>query len=91
LRKGSLIELLGYTIFFSNFNLVTLRYRLKGSIVASIYRDLISVARKAPVIALRPSFSYLYRYLARLYGFTKLSIVSVYVVKALYLVENLPI
>jgi hypothetical protein len=83
-RRGSLIGLLGYTIFSSNFNLVALRYRLKGSIAASIYRDLIGVARKAPVIALRPSFSYLYRSLAMPYGFAKLSIVGLYVIEALY-------
>jgi hypothetical protein len=90
-RRGSLIGLLGYTIFSSNFNLITLRYRSKDSIAASVYRDLIGVARNAPIIALRPSFSYLYRSLARPRGFTKLSIVSVYVVEAPYLAEDLPI
>jgi hypothetical protein len=49
-----------------------------------VYRDLIGIARKAPVIALSPFFSYLYRSLARPRGFAKLFIVGVYVVKAAY-------
>jgi hypothetical protein len=89
LYRGFLIGLLGYAIFSLNFNLVALRYRLKSGIAASVCRDLIGVARKAPVIALRPFFSYLYRSLARPYGSAKLSIVGVYVVKALYLAEDL--
>jgi hypothetical protein len=84
LCRGFLIELLGYTIFSSKFNLVILRYRLIGSIAAFIYRDLIGVARKAPVTALRLSFLYLCRFLARPYGSAKLFIVGVYIVKALY-------
>jgi hypothetical protein len=91
LRRGSLIELLGYAIFPSNFNLITLRYKLIGSIAASIYRDLIGVARKALVTALSLSFSYLYRSLARPRGFAILSIVSVYVIEALYSSKTLSI
>jgi hypothetical protein len=90
-RRGSLIGLLGYAIFSLNFNLIALRYRSKSSIAASICRDFIGVARKAPVTALRPSFSYIYRSLARPRSFAKLSIVGVYVVKAPYLAEDLSI
>jgi hypothetical protein len=78
-------------VFSLNFNLVTLKYRSKSSIAASIYRDLIGVARKAPVTALKPSFSYLYRSLARPRGYAKLSIVGVYIIKASYLAKGLSI
>jgi hypothetical protein len=59
--------------------------------VCNIYKDLIGVARKAPVIALSPSFLYLYKSLVKPCGSAKLSIVSVCVIKALYPRLALPI